>query len=76
MARVSTYLNFPNNTEEVFNFYKTVFGTEFEGGIMRFGDIPPQEGQPPLADELKNLVIRLIGIGSLIGNCTEPLPCL
>ncbi len=44
MASVSTYLNFPNQTEEVFNFYKSVFGGEFEGGIMRFGDIPPQEG--------------------------------
>ncbi len=29
MARVSTYLNFPRNTEEVFNFYKSVFGGEF-----------------------------------------------
>lgn len=26
MARVSTYLNFPHSTEEVFNFYKSVFG--------------------------------------------------
>ena len=36
MAKVSTYLNFPRQTEEVFNFYKTVFGTEFsEYGIDR-----------------------------------------
>ena len=59
MARVSTYLNFPNNTEEVFNFYKTVFGTEFEGGIMRYGNIPPQDGMPPLAEELKDLVMHV-----------------
>ena len=32
MARVSTYLNFGRNTEEAFNFYKSVFGGEFEGG--------------------------------------------
>jgi PhnB protein len=29
MARTSTYLNFTHHTEEAFNFYKTVFGTEF-----------------------------------------------
>jgi PhnB protein len=39
MATVSTYLNFPNKTEEAFNFYKSVFGTDFEGaGIMRYAD--------------------------------------
>ena len=32
MARVSTYLNFPRNTEEVFNFYKSVFGGDFVDG--------------------------------------------
>jgi PhnB protein len=60
MARVSTYLNFPNYTEEVFNFYKSVFGTEFTApGIRRFKDIPPQEGAPPISDELNNLVMHL-----------------
>ena len=29
MARVSTYLNFATQTEEAFNFYKSVFGGEF-----------------------------------------------
>jgi PhnB protein len=38
MARVSTYLNFPRNTEKVFNFYKSVFGGEFSGGCTdKFG---------------------------------------
>jgi PhnB protein len=60
MARVSTYLNFPRNTEEAFNFYKSVFGGEFgEPGIARFGDIPPQEGMPPMAEEDKNLVMHI-----------------
>ncbi len=60
MARTSTYLNFANNTEEVFNFYKTVFGGEFTGnGIMRFGDMPPMEGMPPTPDALKNLVVHI-----------------
>jgi len=60
MARTSTYLNFPRNTEEVFNFYKTVFGTEFSGnGIARFGDFPPPEGAPQLAEADKNLVMHI-----------------
>ena len=59
MARVSTYLNFPRNTEEAFNFYKSVFGGEFGGGrIARFGDIPPQEGMP-MPDSDKNLVMHI-----------------
>jgi uncharacterized glyoxalase superfamily protein PhnB len=32
MARVSTYLNFPRATEQAFEFYRTVFGGEFNGG--------------------------------------------
>lgn len=59
MAKVSTYLNFPRQTEEAFNFYKSVFGGDFMNGIMRFSDIPPQEGQPPLAEADKNLVMHV-----------------
>jgi PhnB protein len=60
MSSVSTYLNFPRNTEEAFNFYKSVFGGEFYGGkIMRFGDMPPQDGAPPMAEGDKNLVIHV-----------------
>jgi len=60
MAQVSTYLNFPRNTEEAFNFYKSVFGTDFIGeGIMRFKDIPPSEDNPPVHEGDKNLVMHV-----------------
>lgn len=60
MARVSTYLNFPRNTEEVFNFYKSVFGGEFSrGGIKRFSDIPASEGMPTIEEEDKNLIMHI-----------------
>lgn len=59
MARVSTYLNFPRTTEEAFLFYKTVFGTEFSMPIARFGDTPSCEGQPPLAEADKTLVMHV-----------------
>jgi PhnB protein len=76
MARVSTYLNFPTQTEEAFNFYKTVFGTEFHGGVMRFKDIPPQEGMPPMPDEMANLVMHIelpiLGGHVLMGTDSPP----
>ena len=59
MARVSTYLNFPRNTEEAFNFYKSVFGGEFNSHIARFSDIPAGPGMPRLAEQDKNLVMHI-----------------
>jgi PhnB protein len=58
MARVSTYLNFARNTEEAFNFYKQVFGTEFEGEVSRFSSVPAQPDRP-LAEEDKNLIMHV-----------------
>ena len=58
MATTSTYLNFNRNTEEAFNFYRDVFQTEYAGPIARMGDVPPQDGQPPLSDGDKNLVMN------------------
>jgi PhnB protein len=59
MARVSTYLNFPRTTEEAFNFYKSIFGGEFEGGIHRFSEVPQEPGTPPTAEADKNLVMHI-----------------
>ena len=59
MARTSTYLNFARSTEEAFEFYKSVFGTEFVGGITRHGDVPVPEGQPGPSDDDKQLVINV-----------------
>ena len=59
MARVSTYLNFPRSTEEAFNFYKSVFGGDFLSGINRMGEVPPQEGAPPMKEEDRNLVMHV-----------------
>ena len=59
MARVTTYLNFPGNTEEAFNHYKTIFNGEFSGvGLRRFGDIEMPAGLPPLSDADKKLIIH------------------
>lgn len=59
-ARVTTYLNFPGNTEEAFKFYRSVFGGEFSGkGLQRFGDIPADSSHPPVPDAIKKMVLHV-----------------
>ncbi len=58
MATINTYLSFMGNTEEVFNFYKSVFGVEFVGGIRRFGDMSDNELMSE-ADKLKVMHVSL-----------------
>lgn len=60
MATTGIYLNFTNQTEEAFLFYKRVFGGEFDGdGISRMGEAPRREGDPELSDADKNLVMHV-----------------
>ena len=59
MSRVSTYLNFVHNTEEAFNFYKSVFGGEFSMPIQRMGSIPSETGGQQLSEADKNLVVHV-----------------
>jgi len=60
MSRVSTYLNFSRNTEEAFNYYRSIFGGEYtRGGIARLGDIPQSQGMPAIREEDKNLVMHI-----------------
>ncbi len=68
MAGVSTYLNFKRETEQAFNYYRTVFGTEFMGnGFMRFKDVPPSDDMPPMPDEDKDLIMH-VGLPILGGH--------
>lgn len=59
MATVSIYLNFQGNTEDAFNFYKSVFNTEFIGPVMHHRDVPPMEGMPQFSEEDKNKVMHV-----------------
>ena len=43
MATLSPYINFRGNCEEAFNFYKSVFGSDF-GMVSRYKDMPATEG--------------------------------
>ncbi|MFD2601935.1 VOC family protein [Flavobacterium suzhouense] len=67
MNSLNPYLNFNGNTEEVFNFYKSVFGGEF-AMVMRFGDTPGCENMP---ETEKNGIMHIalpIGSNVLMGT--------
>ncbi|MBW8687151.1 SRPBCC domain-containing protein [Chitinophaga rhizophila] len=72
-ARTSFYVNFPGNTEEALSFYKSVFNTTFVNGIQRFGDIPAEAGNPPVAENIKHMVLHaeLPLIGGVILMATD-----
>jgi PhnB protein len=74
MATINPYINFSGNTEEAFNFYKSVFGGEF-AALMRFGDSPGCD-QMPIAegDKYKIMHIALpIGTGGDVLMATDVL---
>ena len=65
MATLNPYLNFKGNTEEAFNFYKSVFGGEFIV-LQRFKDTPEADRVPP-ADKEKIMHVSLpIGKGNIL----------
>jgi|SRR5690348_14903412 len=59
MANVSIYLNFQGKTEEAFNFYKTVFKTEFLAPIMYMKDAPPNPNAPAIPANELNAVMHV-----------------
>ena len=58
MATINAYLTFDGTCEEAFNFYKSVFGGDFPM-VGKFGDMPAQEGMPPISDEVKNRIMHM-----------------
>ncbi|SDF48128.1 VOC family protein [Chitinophaga filiformis] len=60
MAALNPYLIFNGNCEDAFNFYKSVFGVEFQM-ISKFKDMP--DNQCPAADENK-----IMHVSMAIGN--------
>lgn len=59
MAQTATYLNFARETEKAFNFYKSVFGTEFVSDIVRFKDVPTSDEYPGPPEGDKDLVMNV-----------------
>ncbi len=68
MAIINPYINFNGNAEEAFNFYKSVFGGEFER-VVRFKDLP-MPGSPVSENEGDKIMHIALPIGKnvLMGN--------
>lgn len=73
MAAANIYLTFNGNCEAAFNFYKSVFGSEF-GYFSRFGEMPESEASK-VSEPFKNQVMHVslqIGNSILMGSdCGE-----
>ncbi|MCP3931031.1 MAG: VOC family protein [Bacteroidetes bacterium] len=58
MTTVNIYLTYDGNCEQAFDFYQSVFGGEFTSKNL-FKDMPPQEGMPPMSEEMKNKIMHI-----------------
>ncbi len=69
MTAMNPYLNFDGNTEEAFNFYKSIFGGEFSS-VMRFRDMPGCDGpDAQLKEEDKDKIMHIalpMGNGNML----------
>lgn len=69
MIKLNIYLNFAGNTEEAFNFYKSVFGGNFTS-VVRFKDMPMENIK--ISEEDGNKIMHIsLPIGKdqmLMGN--------
>lgn len=72
MKQVSPYLNFAGNTEEAFQFYKSVFGGEL--GILRFQDFGDAMNVPE--HDHKKVAHAHLSLGNNMMMATDTLESL
>ncbi len=58
MTTINTYLTFDGNCKQAFDFYKSVFGGAFSYSST-FNEMPPQEGMPPISDDMKDKIMHI-----------------
>jgi PhnB protein len=68
MARTSIYLNFGGNTEQAFEFYKTVFNTQYIEPLSRMSDYPNPELKPEDANLVMHVGLPITGGLVLMGT--------
>ena len=62
MAQINPYIMFNGNTEEAFNFYKSVFGGEF-AMVIRFKDLPNDPNNKWTESEANKIMHIALPIG-------------
>ncbi|MBK9422201.1 MAG: VOC family protein [Flavobacteriales bacterium] len=72
MASTSTQLYFVGRTEAAFAFYREVFRSDYKGEPVRFSAMPGMEGQPPMSEADKALIMHIalpiLGGHKLVGT--------
>ena len=58
MASVNAYINFDGNCAQAFDFYKSVFGGEFQAR-MKFGEAPGMDEPPELKDKILHVALPI-----------------
>jgi PhnB protein len=58
MSRLHAYLTFDGHCREAFDHYQTVLGGEVTY-LSTFAEMPPQEGMPPLPEEVKTRIMHM-----------------
>lgn len=74
MQFVSQYLNFAGNAEEAFEFYRSVFGGEYDG-VLRFRDFGEDAmgASGPDLDKIAHISLPLVGgIGLMASDVIGP----
>lgn len=72
MSKVAIYLNFQGTAEAAFNFYKSVFETEFSAPIMYIRDLPQSPNGPKFTEaDLKcvmHVALPIVGGTEIMGT--------
>lgn len=58
MITINIYLTFDGNCKIAFDYYQSIFGGEFASSST-FGEMPPQEGMPPISEEMKDKIMHV-----------------
>lgn len=74
MLKINPYLNFDGKAEEAFNFYKSVFGGEFAGGINRFKDMPESDDYQVSKDEKERVMHVALPVGDQVLMASDISP--
>lgn len=70
MQAPTPYLNFPGTCEEAFNFYKKVFGGDFDY-VGRFKEMPPEYPCPPgFEEKIMHISLSVNGKVVIMGSDT------
>ena len=65
MAQTSFYLNFNGQTEEAFEFYKTIYNGKYLHEVLRFGDMTPNQNEKNF---IMHMQLQLPGGQVLMGS--------